>query len=297
MDAAEARRFIEAADARAEHAVTGSEGGRVVWRLFGAGPPLVLLHGGFGSWLHWLPMVERLEGRFRLLLPDMPGLGDSDPVPPDATPALLADRLAAGLAELAPAPAPIHVAGFSFGGLVAVHLARRLDAQLAGLVLVAGGGLGEERDAVDLRSRRPGMSEGEMRSVAAHNLKVFMIADPARVDALAVEIQHCNTRRRPELNSRVFSRTRDALGMLKAVKAPVGAVWGTRDPTVGEHLAERRRAVEAACPGALTAALPGCGHWIMQERPVELAAFLMRTFEPGTFGPATGGKHGGQPGP
>jgi len=271
----EAARFIAAADARARHVRTGAAGAQVVWRLFGSGTPLVLLHGGFGSWLHWLPVVEELEGAFHLAIPDMPGFMESDPVPADATPGLLADRLAGGLDELFAPPAAIGVAGFSFGGLVAVHVARRLGRRVAGLALIAGGGLGEERDPVDLRSRRPDMTPEEQRAVAAHNLKAFMIADPCRVDALAVEIQQRNTARRPGLNSRVFSRTRSALDMLPDVTAPVAAIWGTRDPTVGEHLAARRMAVEAAA-SALTDALPGCGHWIMQERPAELAAFLKK---------------------
>lgn len=277
MTPAGAISFIETVDARAGHARTGLAGEQVLWRRFGSGKPLILLHGGFGSWLHWLPVVGALEENFQLLIPDLPGFMDSDPVPADATPELLADRVATGLDELLPSAPPVCLAGFSFGGLVAVHLARRLGPRLAGLALVAGGGLGEERDPVDLRSRRPGMTEHEERAVAAHNLGAFMIADPARVDALAVEIQNRNTARRPGLNSRLFSRTRRALEILPDITAPVAAIWGTRDPTVGELLPARRRAVEVAAPGAITASLPGCGHWIMQEQPADLAAFLVDT--------------------
>ncbi|MFK8253364.1 alpha/beta fold hydrolase [Ancylobacter terrae] len=273
----EAIRFIETADGRAVHVRTGSAGAHVAWRRFGSGTPLVLLHGGFGSWLHWLPVIGAIERHFELLVPDLPGFSESDPIPVDATPDLLAKRLAGGLEELLPETTGLSVAGFSFGGLVALHLAQELGPRLAGLVLIAGGGLGEERDPVDLRSRHPDMTAEEKRAVSTHNLQAFMIADPVRVDELAVEIQQRNTARRPGLNSRIFSRTRHALEILPAIAAPVAAIWGTRDPTVGEHLAARRRAVVAAAPHATTAVLPGCGHWIMQERPAELAAFLIET--------------------
>jgi len=47
----------------------------------GDGPPLILLHGGIecGGAL-WAPVVGRLAGRHRVLVPDLPGLGESAPV-------------------------------------------------------------------------------------------------------------------------------------------------------------------------------------------------------------------------
>src|SRR5271169_1941099 len=55
--------------------------GEMVWRIWGAGPPLVLLHGGYGSWVHWIRNVLPLAERYTVIAPDMPGLGDSATVP------------------------------------------------------------------------------------------------------------------------------------------------------------------------------------------------------------------------
>jgi pimeloyl-ACP methyl ester carboxylesterase len=44
----------------------------------GAGPPLVLLHGGAGNGRWWDQVARRLAGRFRVLAPDLRGHGDSD---------------------------------------------------------------------------------------------------------------------------------------------------------------------------------------------------------------------------
>ena len=47
----------------------------------GDGPPLVLLHGGIecGGAI-WAPVVARLAERHRVVIPDLPGLGESEPV-------------------------------------------------------------------------------------------------------------------------------------------------------------------------------------------------------------------------
>ncbi|WP_197028287.1 alpha/beta hydrolase [Bosea sp. 117] len=278
MSPSEAVDFIAAADARADHRTTSQPDKRAVWRLFGAGPPLVLLHGGFGSWLHWLPMLDLLSHDFRLAVPDMPGFGQSDPIPPGATPELIADRLALGIGELF-GDAPVRLAGFSFGGLVAAYLSVRLGSRLAGLVLVASGGLGVEREPLDMRSRRRDMSEDDLRAMHAHNLRTLMVRDPEKADALAVEIQMRNTSRRPGLVSRDFSRSRTTLKLIADLKAPVAAAWGEQDPTVVPHLDERVAALRAARPDAATLILKGCGHWIMQERPAELAGFITEAFK------------------
>jgi pimeloyl-ACP methyl ester carboxylesterase len=34
----------------------------VVWRSWGSGPPLLLLHGLHGSWMHWVRNVAAFEG-------------------------------------------------------------------------------------------------------------------------------------------------------------------------------------------------------------------------------------------
>ena len=47
----------------------------------GAGPPLILLHGGIEcGGVYWAPAVARLAERNRVIVPDVPGLGESDPV-------------------------------------------------------------------------------------------------------------------------------------------------------------------------------------------------------------------------
>src|SRR5438128_12214684 len=67
--------------------------GEIVWHIFGRGEPLMLLHGGTGSWLHWVRNIAPLSADFMLLVPDIPGSGESaNPEPP-----ITAERIAATL--------------------------------------------------------------------------------------------------------------------------------------------------------------------------------------------------------
>ena len=82
--------IVAAVEAKAKRIDTPYDGGSIAWRSFGDGPPLVLLHGGFGGWGHWLRNVGPLSRKYRVLAPDMPGFGDfGDPpilLPPRRSP-------------------------------------------------------------------------------------------------------------------------------------------------------------------------------------------------------------------
>lgn len=53
-------------------------GETLAYREAGSGPEtLVLIHGNLSSSVHWQTLMERLEGRFHIIAPDMRGFGDS----------------------------------------------------------------------------------------------------------------------------------------------------------------------------------------------------------------------------
>src|SRR5207249_8442783 len=84
-------------DSHARRAVTPCPGGAMVWRTWGQGPPLVLLHGARGSWTHWLRNIPALAERFSVIVPDMPGFGDSGAPPKPHTVEALAAAMVRGL--------------------------------------------------------------------------------------------------------------------------------------------------------------------------------------------------------
>ena len=53
-----------------------NEGTKISFRQWGeVGPVLVMLHGGYGSWMHWLNNINKLSENYRIIVPDMSGFG------------------------------------------------------------------------------------------------------------------------------------------------------------------------------------------------------------------------------
>ena len=87
----------------------------------GSGVPLLLIHGLGSSGADWAMQVRALEGRFRLIVPDLPGCGHSLPLRGECSIANFAAALWALLDHLGLAES--NIAGFSLGGAVALEMA------------------------------------------------------------------------------------------------------------------------------------------------------------------------------
>ncbi|MBC7683135.1 MAG: alpha/beta fold hydrolase, partial [Ferruginibacter sp.] len=173
--------------ARATRHTTPCGNGHTVWHSWGAPgsqPPILLLHGGSGSWTHWVRNIQSLVdvGR-QVWVPDLPGFGDSD-LPPDGSDAdALPAPLQAGLQQLIGDTA-VDVAGFSFGSMVGGFLAQAYPARVARLVLVGAPALGMvQRNTVPLKAWRHLADPSAQEARHRHNLTALMLFDPAGVDA------------------------------------------------------------------------------------------------------------------
>jgi pimeloyl-ACP methyl ester carboxylesterase len=96
------------------------DGARVAYREAGTGPPLVLLHSAGLSHREWEPVVDGLSHRYRLVLPDLPGHGDSEDRPRHPwTPEWLAEVIS-GFCRQEAGPRPI-VGGHDVGAELALR--------------------------------------------------------------------------------------------------------------------------------------------------------------------------------
>ena len=256
--------LVEGIAAEAERIETPCGDGALVWRVWGSGPPLVLLHGGYGSWTHWVRNVLPLSRRFTVIAPDLPGLGDSATPPEPWTADGLAAIIAEGLDRVLPNGAVAHLAGFSFGGVIGGSVAARLGDRLESFTVVGSNGLGLERSPTPLERVPAGASEDEEFKVHRYNLNQLMIHDPAKIDELALYLQKIN-HARARMRSRRFSRSGALIEALPRVKARVDGIWGERDATAYPHLEQRAQLLRGIHPGARFAVVPGAGHWVQFE--------------------------------
>jgi 2-hydroxy-6-oxonona-2,4-dienedioate hydrolase len=260
----EPRALIERIAAEAHRLETPCGGGTMVWRVWGSGSPLVLFHGGYGSWTHWIRNVLPLARAFSVICPDLPGLGESATPPEPHTADGLAQILADGLDAVLPRRERFHLAGFSFGGVLGGHVAARLGERVRAFTVVGSNGLGLVRQPTELQRLPPAAGEAEALAVARHNLGRLMLADPGKIDALAIWIQATNAPR-GRVRSRRFSRADTLARVLPLVTARVDGIWGGRDATAWPYLDERARVLRRVQPEARFEVIDGAGHWVQYE--------------------------------
>ena len=238
---------------------------------------MVLFHGGAGSWRHWLRIIPRWSDRRLVLVPDLPGLGESDLPPEPATMEAIAGIVVRGLEALTLPGEACDVVGFSFGATVAAHVALLLGERCRSTTLVGAGGLVPMRRPIVLEKVR-GKTGDALVEAHRTNLARMMIADPARIDALALALQDWNSRH-ARLDTRGFVAEGALLRALRQLRRPVDAVWGAEDQPAYWGLPEREAALRALCPEARIRIVPKAGHWIAFENAEGLDAVLREFLE------------------
>ncbi len=259
----------------AERRTTPCGDGVMVWRRWGEGPPLVLLHGGYGSWTHWIRNVLPLAGHRTVIAPDMPGLGESATPATPFTPEGLAAIMAPGLDQVLGSTTDYDLAGFSFGGLLGGHVARLHGDRVRTFTAIGAGGLGPRRRiARQLSKRQPDQKPAALARMQRNNLAILMFADPAKIDDLAVHLQIENTRR-ARVKSRRFARGDDLRRVLPEIAARLNGIWGAGDVTAPDDLGERAALFRSVQPKSDFRVVQGAGHWVMYEAAEPFNATLL----------------------
>jgi pimeloyl-ACP methyl ester carboxylesterase len=247
---------------------------QVAWHSWGEGDPLVMLHGGAGSWMHWVRNIEALSRGRELWLPDLPGMGESD-LPREGLDAdSIAPILLNGLSTLLRGRS-FDLVGFSFGSLVAGYMASLAPEKVTRLVLTGGTGMGlHVGPRHDLKPLRGVTDAREREQILRHNLGAIMISDPTHIDALAIAVQD-RSAQKDRVRGRKLARSDAMLKLAPTWKCPARGIWGHDDNT------------RARSPGAFDAAvarlglkekhvLPDAGHWVQFEQAEQYNALLAR---------------------
>jgi pimeloyl-ACP methyl ester carboxylesterase len=241
--------------------------GAVVWRIWGEGPPLVLLHGGHGAWSHWIRNIPALSRQFTLYVPDLPGYGDSDLPPEPRDGPAIARAVSDGIDRLLPPGQAYDLAGFSFGGIIGSRVAVEQGARLRRLVVIGSSGLGLPRvEMPRLQKWTPDMPQDELREIHRHNLSIIMFADVSNVDDLALHLQTTNTLRARNRGSAI-ARSDLLRQSLPEIAGRVLCLSGARDIYVEANLEARKALFRAVQPDTPFEFVAGAGHWVMYEAP------------------------------
>lgn len=247
----------------------------------GDGPPLVLVHG-LGGWAgNWQPLVDRLEGDFRLVVPELRGHGGSEPLRGARTLEPFVEAIFEVLEQEGAVPAPW--VGHSLGALVGLHAAVRRPEAVSALVLAAAPGITSstrlsELTLTVLGTLRPGRIVGRRSARAAGSARArtvmfggWGVADPAGLDPAAAQaFLDGPPQNRDTLTAGRALVVSDPRLVLDRVSCPCLCLWGASDNWVplqdGMEYARRLRAPLRA--------IADCGHLLIGEKPDAVAAAI-----------------------
>lgn len=247
----------------------------------GEGAPLVLVHGIGSQWPVWSPVLDRLAAEREVISLDLPGFGDSPPLPAGTTPDIgaLADAVSAFVEALGVGRP--HVGGNSLGGWIALELARR--GAVASATALSPAGFWNAREA----------------AYATASLKVA-VRGARSLEGLAPTLA-ATAVGRTLLFGQVMARpwklsADDAVSALKAlagastfeevlavntaqhftggaeISVPTTVAWGERDWLL---IPRQARRAARAIPSARNLTLRGCGHVPTWDDPEQVARVLL----------------------
>jgi pimeloyl-ACP methyl ester carboxylesterase len=229
----------------------------------GAGKTVVLLHGSGSQAGDWHDVVPVLVRRYHLLVPDLPGHGESGPAEGPLPVGDLADSLGALLDARSPGQ-PAILIGNSLGGWVSLLYASRHPERVERVIGISSSGI----FAVLQVPLAPKNRDEAKRLVAAIRGPHVPMASDAELDAV---VQRVAAGPAPRLVAGL--RREDFLETRAAeIKAPVDLIWGEED---GVLPLDYGRRLTSLLPDARLHPLPRCGHMPQVHCPRTLSRMLL----------------------
>ena len=248
-------------------------------------PTIVMIHGYTGSKENWYPLARELGGRYRLLIPDLPGWGESERKPgamygfPQQ-----AANVDAFIRAVSPAK-PVVLLGHSMGGGIAALAAARYPGDIAavGLFDAAGVRFKDNRFGLEVLAGRNPFGVGDEASLRRYIDIVFHVPEakpwlpwPASTALIRKRIADAEFER--GVLDRI-GRSEEALlpGEEAArIRQPALLLWCRQDAVIDASALElyARR-----IPQARKVMLDGCGHMSIMERPRQVADAVLELVE------------------
>ena len=252
----------------------------------GSGAPLLLVHGLGGSQM-WTKVITLLSERFRVIVPDLPGFGNSDAPPAPFITEDYAEFLPSLLDDLG--IDTINIGGISYGGEISALFSGRYPRRVRRLVLISSTGLSGP-GWITRNDIRWSVFSGFARQVLLRSKMVLAISgsnsfyDLRNRPADFVENFHRQMQKEERRETwlqcvRNVSSTRNNFpATLRNIASPALILWGENDRVVPVKYASLFRDY---IRGAKMRIFSGCGHSVPLEKPEEMCR-EMREFICGT---------------
>jgi pimeloyl-ACP methyl ester carboxylesterase len=231
----------------------------------GQGPTLVLLHGAGDQAGTWSDVAAALAPRYRLVIPDLAGHGESAPA---EGPISVGQALRGVEAILSQGPQdPVILVGNSLGAWLSLLYAREHPDRVARVVLVNGGALKGDRSDLSLTPRTREEAAAlmtQLRDPKSGSVPGYVLDDVVRQAQAGPLARLAQTA--ADMESFVLD------GKLHEIAAPVNLLWGESDKLFPLAYAER---MMGQLPASRLTTIPACGHVPHVECPTRFKASLL----------------------
>jgi pimeloyl-ACP methyl ester carboxylesterase len=239
-----------------------------------------MIHGWSSSWYALSPMMESLSDRYRCVAVDLPGYGESPPLPTRASIPAYADLMAELAQQLSPG-LPMIVMGHSMGGMISLTMALRHREVLERMVLLCPTVSGKLSFWINAfvspitMLERSTLASGILARLEPYMLsftdRLMRPASFAQRSGISEAVYHRlrADARRPgqgRVRAECFTAMREnnLEPHLAEMTTPSLVIWGMEDNTVPLSDASL---VDDKLPGAELRVLPRAGHWPHFETP------------------------------
>jgi pimeloyl-ACP methyl ester carboxylesterase len=234
---------------------------------------LVFLHGAFGDAdLSWAAALPELATRYRVIAPDLPGFGGSEPLP-EVTFTTLIGWLGGFLDAVG--ARRVTLIGNSFGGLLARLFAAAYPERLRALILVNGGTLPQNISLLRMLVGLPiakGIITGMVirEFTASDNLKQMIHEQSVLTDDFLQRVQA----QQPGMTQVFVLLAKGDVPAAANPTIPTLLLWGAEDKLSPPHNADT---IKAALPNSTIMPIAGCGH-MPQLEATDVFTFQVQSY-------------------
>jgi len=230
--------------------------------------PIVMLHGFGGQKDNWNQFSKKLTDDYRLIIPDLPGHGDSVQDPSlnygieEQTKRLKQFLDALGIKKA-------HLVGNSMGGAIALHYALLYPQAVLSLTLIDSAGAVKTPSEFDIFVKTTGKNPA-LQIENAQDFQAmlkYIFANPPYMPGFVVDILLADKLKRKTMEQKMFrdiAVDMDQIGILSSIHVPTLIIWGAQDKAIHVDSAEL---LHEKISGSQKQILEGVGHCPMLEKP------------------------------